>query len=222
MKGKVADGMVYVFDPQVDDWIIKNPTAEEPMPGTKLGLLTVREFRGRSISDTLWSDIRALQSIEQLLFQFQTAGVRYAFRRVWEGGHEGQSAHYAGLAFDVGYGLDTKTQMRMARHALSRGGFDRVEPPFITPGWLHVEKDIAPASGLRGGYPRLKQGMRGVHVFVLQDALLLKGQSEGGLTGCFSAATAADLRRFQSMRRLQVTGEADSDTWRALMQLPGR
>ncbi len=212
--------MVYVFDPQLDDWIIKNPAADDPMPGTTLGLLTVRAFRGRSISDTLWSDLRALQSIEQLLSQFRSVGVRYAFRRVWEGGHDGQSAHYTGLAFDVGHGLDTKTQMRIARLALSRSGFDRVEPPFSTPGWLHAEKSIAPAAGLRGGYPRLKQGMRGVHVFVLQDALLLSGQSEGGLTGCFSAATASDVRRFQAARRLHVTGEADSDTWRALMQQP--
>ncbi len=212
--------MVYVFDPQLEDWIIKNPAADDPMPGTRLGLLTVRAFRGRSISDTLWSDIRALQAIEQLLAQIRTQNVRYAFRRVWEGGHDGQSAHYAGLAFDLGHSLDTNTQMRIARLALSHG-FERVEPPFSTPGWLHVEKSLAPAAGIHGGYPRLKQGMRGVHVFVLQDALLLAGHSEGGLTGCFSAATASDVRRFQASHRLHITGEADAETWRALMPQAG-
>ncbi len=210
--------MVYVFDPQSGEWIAKTLLPDDPMPGTKFGLLTVRAFQGRSASDILWTDIRALRALEQLLAMIEPLTVRYAFRRLKEGGHEGESAHYAGLAFDIGYKLDTPTQMRLTRLALSRCGFDRVEPPFSTPGWLHVEKSIAPAAGLHGCYPRLKQGMRGVHVFVLQDALLLYSPTEGGLTGCFSPATAADVRRFQASRKLKVTGEVDAETWRALMQ----
>ena len=30
---------------------------------------------------------------------------RYAFKRIWEGGHGKQSQHYAGVAFDVGQAL---------------------------------------------------------------------------------------------------------------------
>lgn len=209
--------MVYVFDPQAGDWIIRNPAPDDPMPGTRTGRISVRAFRGRSKSDTLWSDLRALAALERLLALISPAAVRYAFRRVREGGHEGQSAHYAGLAFDVGHKLSTQTQMQYTRLALLHCGFDCVEPPFSTPGWLHVEKRIAQPAGLYGGYPRLKQGMRGVHVFVLQDALLQASPAKGGLTGCFSAATTADLRQFQAAHGITATGETDAATWRALM-----
>lgn len=210
--------MVYVFDPRLGEWIMENPMPDDPIPGTKHGLLTVRALRGRSVSGILWSDLRALDALQTLLALAAPHTVRYAFRRLGEGAHTGQSAHYAGLAFDIGHKLDPEEQMRLASLALERCGFDRVEPLFTTPGWLHVEKQIAQPACIRGGYPSLRQGARGVHVFVLQDALLLHGMAEGGLTGCFSAATAADVRRFQNLRRLSVTGEADCATWRALMQ----
>lgn len=212
--------MVYVFDSRLGEWIMKNSMPDDPIPGTKHGLLTVRALRGRSVSGILWSDLRALEALETLLALAAPHTVRYAFRRMGERAHSGQSAHYAGLAFDIGHKLDSQEQMRLASLALRRCGFERVEPLVTTPGWLHVEKQIEQPVCMSGGYPSLCQGARGVHVFVLQDALLLQGMAAGGLTGCFSAATAADVRRFQNVRGLPVTGEVDCATWRALMQTP--
>ena len=208
--------MVCVFDPAAGEWIMRDPRPEEPMPGSARGLLTVRAFRGKSVSPLLWTDLRAILAAEELLHASKQP-VRYAFRRVSEGSHVGQSPHYAGLAFDIGYRLDGATQLSIARHALSRAGFGYVEPLFTTPGWVHAENRILPPASLCGGYPCLKQGMRGVHVFVLQDALLVKGCGSGGLTGCFSPSTAADVRRFQQESRLPVTGVVDGATWQALM-----
>jgi len=208
--------MVYVFDPQSGDWLSRELSSDDPMPGSG-GILTVGMFRGRSNSDALWSDLRAIAAASALLKAAKPFTVRYAFRRPSEGGHAGQSPHYAGLAFDIGNRLTAAEQLRLARTALYHAGMDAVEPLFTTPGWVHAEKRILPPAAA-GGYPHLGQGARGVHVFVLQDALILHGFASGGLTGCFSAATAADLRRFQRANILPVTGETDGPTWQQLMK----
>lgn len=209
--------MVFVFDPKSGDWIMRDLRPEEPMPGSINGLLSVSAFRGKSESPILWSDIRAIAAAEKLMAHAKHP-VRYAFRRVSEGGHVGQSPHYAGLAFDFGYRLNSASQLSLARSALGVAGFQSVEPLFTTPGWVHAEKSILPPASLCGGYPRIEQGARGVHVFVLQDALLLHGLCSSGLTGCFSASTAADVRRFQQKNDLPATGVVDGATWQALMK----
>ncbi len=209
--------MVFVFDPKSGDWIIRDLRPEEPMPGSINGLLTVRAFRGKSESPILWTDIRAVAAAEKLLSGAKYP-VRYAFRRVSEGAHVGQSPHYAGLAFDFGYNLNSISQLSLARRALTGAGFQSVEPLFTTPGWVHAEISILSPASLCGGYPRIEQGMRGVHVFVLQDALLQHGFSSSGLTGCFSAPTAADVRRFQQKNGLPATGIVDGATWQGLMK----
>ena len=209
--------MVFVFDPQSGDWIIRDLRPEEPMPGSTNGLFTVRAFRGKSESPILWTDIRAVAAVEKLLSGSKHP-IRYAFRRVSEGSHVGQSPHYAGLAFDFGYNLNSTSQLLLARRALMVAKFQSVEPLFTTPGWVHAEISILPPASLFGGYPRIEQGVRGVHVFVLQDALLQHGLSSSGLTGCFSASTASDVRRFQLKSGLNVTGVADGPTSQALMK----
>ena len=210
--------MVFVFDPQSGEWIIRDPRPEEPMPGSINGLLSVRAFRGKSESPIIWTDVRAVAAAEKLMAYQKKCPVRYAFRRVAEGSHVGQSPHYAGLAFDFGYHLTSGSQLSIARCALGTAGFQSIEPLFTTPGWVHAEKSILPPASLCGGYPRLEQGMLGVHVFVLQDALLLHGFSSSGLTGCFSASTAADVRRFQRQRGLPISGVVDGATWQLLMK----
>ncbi|HWR24055.1 MAG TPA: peptidoglycan-binding domain-containing protein [Feifaniaceae bacterium] len=209
--------MVFVFDPKSGDWIMRDLKPEEPMPGSINGMLTVRAFRGKSESPILWTDIRAVAAAEKLMISAKHP-VRYAFRRVSEGGHVGQSPHYAGLAFDFGYNLNSASQLSIARRALAAAGFQSVEPLFMTPGWVHAEISVLPPASLCGGYPRIDPGMRGVHVFVLQDALIQHGLSSSGLTGCFSASTAADVRRFQQKNGLPATGAADGATWQALMK----
>ncbi len=213
--------MVYIFDSSGCEWIIRDAAPDDPMPGTVRGSITVREFLGPSQANTFWSDLRALKALQKLqdLAVSLDTRVRYAFRSASEGTHTGQSAHYAGLAFDIGRNLTTKEQMRLMRLALDRCGFDRVEPPYATPGWLHVEKSVAPPAGMLGGYPTLREGDKGVHVLLLQDVLRLHGLTEGALTGCFSGATLHNLRRFQQQKGMRVTGVADGETWHALMRV---
>lgn len=208
--------MVYVFDPGIDGWLITDAAPDAPMPGTKRGLMRVGDFCTAAASSIVWSDARALQALELLLLYAAPAPLRYAFRRMEENAHSGQSAHYAGLAFHLGQRLGEKAQARLVRLALDICGFERVEPPFLTPGWVHVEKHIAPPAGLHGGYPQLVQGQKGVHVMLLQDALRLEGYLTHGLNGMFTSATRRDLACYQQARGLHVTGKADSATWQAL------
>lgn len=75
----------------------------ESMPYNTNKTLTVREFRGASSSNTLWTTKKVMQAWnKQRELYGASIPVEYAFRRPWEGGHGTQSQHYAGTAFDVG------------------------------------------------------------------------------------------------------------------------
>ncbi|MDR1619313.1 MAG: peptidoglycan-binding protein [Clostridiales bacterium] len=216
--------MVYVFDFSNGEWIMKDAAPGDPMPGTCRHSISVAEFLGPCRTDICWSDLGALKALQKLQDYGTPADtrVRYAFRRAADGAHKGQSAHYAGLAFDVGKRLTTREQTRLMRIALERCGFDRVEPPYSTPGWLHVEKRVAPPASMLGEYPTLRERDKGVHVLLLQDVLSLHGFYKGMLTGVFSPATASELMRFQKEGHMGITGIADGETWHALMQTPGK
>lgn len=217
--------MVYIYDSANNEWIVREAAPGDPLPGTVRGSVTVAEFLGPCRTDILWSDLRALKALQRLQDCSPTIDtrVRCAFRRLSEGVYTGQSAHYAGLAFDIGKNLTTKEQQKLMAAALERCGFDRVEPPYATPGWLHVEKQIAPPASALGEYPVLREGDEGVHVLLLQDALSLLGFHRGMLTGKFGAHTAAALRDFQRQAGLRqagirITGVSDGDTWHALLR----
>ena len=73
------------------------------MPYNSNRTLLVSEFRGKSESDILWTDLRTMQSWNSFRYLYgKPISVGFAFRRPWEGGHSNLSQHYAGLAFDVG------------------------------------------------------------------------------------------------------------------------
>ena len=64
----------------------------DSMPYNTNRTLTVREFRGSSRSNTLWTTKRAMQAWNS--FRYIYGGpipVGYAFKRPWEGGHGSQS-----------------------------------------------------------------------------------------------------------------------------------
>lgn len=214
--------MIYVFDKNENKWIVRDAAPYEPMPGTIRGSLTVKEFMGHGYSSVLWSDLRALKALQKLqdLAAPIEMRVRAGFRRVADNTHSGQSAHCAGLAFDVGNSLTTKEQMLLSRIAVTQCGFDKVEPPYTTPGWLHVEKQIAPPASLKGVYPLLKEGDEGVHTLLLQDTLIMHGFLPLTLTGRFNSDTKSALTRFQKKNGLNVTGMADNESWNELMKVP--
>ena len=77
-----------------------NRSENEAMPYNTNGTLRVREFRGSSRSNTLWTTrntMRAWKSTRYLYGGPITVG--FAFKRPWEGGHGLQSQHYARIGF---------------------------------------------------------------------------------------------------------------------------
>lgn len=100
----------------------------ESMPYNTNRTLTVKEFRGSSNSNTLWTTKRTMTSWNTQRFMFGTSiPVGYAFKRPWEGGHGNQSQHYAGTAFDVGQNLSASGRLAMRNLAESSGIWTYVE-----------------------------------------------------------------------------------------------
>ncbi len=64
----------------------------EPMPYNTNATLKVREFRGSSKSNTLWTTKRTMQSWNSQRYIFGSSiSVGFAFKRPYEGGHGNQS-----------------------------------------------------------------------------------------------------------------------------------
>ena len=79
-------------------------TLGQPMPYVNNSWLTVKEFRGSSRSTILWTSKRVMRNFYNTRARFGGGiYVGYAFKRIFEGGHSGQSQHYAGGAFDTGH-----------------------------------------------------------------------------------------------------------------------
>lgn len=78
----------------------------DPMPYVYDRTMLVREFRGSSRSSVLWTTNAAMEAWNATRRAYGAPiPFRYAFKRIWEGGHGKQSQHYAGVSFDVGQAL---------------------------------------------------------------------------------------------------------------------
>lgn len=94
----------------------------EAMPYNTNRSLLVREFRGSSKSQTLWTEKRAMQSWNSQRYIWGAPiPVGFAFKRPWEGGHGQQSQHYAGVAFDVAQTWNNEQRARLRNSAISSG-----------------------------------------------------------------------------------------------------
>ncbi len=158
----------------------------EPMPYNTNGTLKVREFRGSSNSQTLWTTKRAMQSFNAQRYIYgRPIPFGFAFKRPWEGGHGSQSQHYAGVAFDVGQILSNEERNRLRNSAISSGIWSYVEPETLTPTWVHFDKRFGkPACGT-AGYMQIKRGSISTYVLIAQDDLNTLGFRAGGLDGIF-------------------------------------
>ena len=110
-----------------------NRNLNDPMPYSKDRYLTVKEFRGSSKSDTIWADRRAIEAFNKLRTLYgRPIKVGYAFKRITEGGHTGQSQHYAGTAFDIAQNLSTAEKINTIANkyypGLSRGIYKKEGP----------------------------------------------------------------------------------------------
>lgn len=192
----------------------------ESMPYITGRTLTVGEFQGSSRSNLIWSDTRVMESWNNFRRIWgRPIFVGYAFKRIWEGGHAGQSQHYAGTAFDMGQNLDSATRNRLRAAAINSGAWSYVEPAYLTPTWVHIDRRLGPPACPGGGYPRLATGSRGIYVLVLQDALNALGHTGSGLDGYFGSGTRSAVVNFQRAQGLSANGVVDCNTWRRLTSL---
>ena len=181
--------------------------------------LRVREFRGASSSQVLWTDRRTMEAWVRFRAMWGSPiFVPYAFKRIGEGGHSDQSQHYAGTSFDVAQNLDNASRARMRSMAASSGLWTYVEPVAISPTWVHFDKRATPPA-CSAGYPMLRQGSISNYVAVLQDALETIGLVKIGIDGYFGPLTANTVRTFQQQQGLTVDGVVGCQTWARLTKL---
>lgn len=191
----------------------------EPMPYNTNGTLRVKEFRGSSKSNILWSDKRTMQAWNSQRYIYGAPiNVGFAFKRPYEGGHGSQSQHYAGTAFDVGQGL-TNAQRRVLRNSAQNSGvWTYVEPVSLSPTWVHFDRRFGSPACSSGGFPLIRRGTRGNYVCIAQDDLNTLGYRTGGLDGVFGEQTYNAVKRYQNSRGLIADGIVGCNTWRSLQE----
>lgn len=191
----------------------------EVMPYNANGTLRVREFRGSSRSNILWTTKRTMQSWNSQRYIYgRPISVGFAFKRPYEGGHGNQSQHYAGVAFDVGQNLSQPNRNILWNSAKNSGVWAYVEPQVLTPSWVHFDKRFGKPACSTGGYPQLQRGSISNYVCIAQDDLNTLGFSTGGLDGVFGQATQNAVIAYQRRKGLIADGIVGCNTWMALQE----
>ena len=189
----------------------------QAMPYNTNNTLTVREFKARSVSQTLWTTRNTMLAWNAQRYIYGAPiYVGAAFRRPWENAHGLQSQHYAGVAFDVGQILTAEQRQVLYNSARNSGVWSYVEPIGQTPLWVHFDKRTFPPACITGGYPTISRGSKGVYVLVAQDGLNTLGFSTQGLDGIFGTNTRNAVLRFQASRGLVNDGIIGCNTWKEL------
>ena len=125
----------------------------EAMPYNANRTLKVKEFRGSSKSNILWTDKRTMQAWNSQRYIYgRPIPVGFAFKRPWEGGHGNQSQHYAGTAFDVGQGWTNAQRNALRNSAINSKIWSYVEPISLSPTWVHFDKRFGTPYCSSGGY----------------------------------------------------------------------
>lgn len=189
----------------------------DPMPYVYDRTMLVGEFRGSSNSSVLWTTNATMESWNATRRAYGAPiPFRYAFKRIWEGGHGRQSQHYAGVAFDVGQALSQSERNEIWNIANDLAVWVYVEPISLTPTWVHFDKRYGnPACS--AGYPVVRSGSRGVYVLILQDALNALGYTTYTLDGIFGNNTRNALMAFQRENGLTADGISGCRTWTRLV-----
>ena len=191
----------------------------EAMPYNANRTLKVKEFRGSSKSNILWTDKRTMQAWNSQRYIYgKPIPVGFAFKRPWEGGHGNQSQHYAGTAFDVGQGWTNAQRNALRNSAINSKIWSYVEPISLSPTWVHFDKRFGTPACSSGGYPLIRQGSRGNYVCIAQDDLNTLGYKTGGLDGVFGEQTTNAVKRYQRSRGLTSDGIIGCNTWRSLQE----
>ena len=210
---------IIVFNNDTDRIETYYRNLSDPMPYNTNKTLTVREFRGSSGSNTLWTTKRTMQSWNSQRYIWgKPINVGFAFKRPFEGGHGAQSQHYAGVAFDVGQLLSNTQRNLLRNSAVNSGVWSYVEPASISPTWVHFDKRFGTPACSTGGYPQLKRGSVSNYVLIAQDDLNTLGFRTGGLDGIFGVQTRNAVIQYQTSRGLSADGIIGCNTWRSLQE----
>lgn len=111
----------------------------ETMPYATPNTLTVREFRGSSNSNLMWTTKYFMEDWNELRKLWgKPIKVGYAFKRIWQAGHAGMSQHYAGLAMDIAQNLSNTERDNLRNLAIDSRLFTYVEPKVLTPTWVRI------------------------------------------------------------------------------------
>jgi hypothetical protein len=120
---------ILIFNNDSDRMEIYYKEESDAMPYNTNGTLKVKEFRGSSKSNILWTTKRCMQSWNSQRYIYgNPISVGFAFKRPYEGGHGNQSQHYAGVAFDVGQTLSSTQRNILWQSANNSGVWSYVEP----------------------------------------------------------------------------------------------
>ena len=191
----------------------------DSMPYNENGTLKVREFRGSSNSNILWTDKRTMETWNRQRARYgKGIPVGFAFKRPWEGAHSTFSQHYAGTAFDVGQALSSSERNALYNSAKNSGYWSYVEPQADTPTWVHFDKRYGTPSCSYGGYPLITYGSVGIYVMIAQDDLNTLGYETGGFDGIFGNITLKSTKEYQRRVGLTVDGIIGCNTWRSLQE----
>lgn len=207
---------IYIYNNDSKAMEVYEREENQVMPYVYNNSLRVSEFRGSSNSNILWSDKRTMTTWAEFRdFYGSPIFVGFAFKRIWEGGHSDQSQHYAGTAFDTGQNLGDIQTEQLRQSALNFGKWSYVEPAYLAPTWVHVDKRNE-NSACVAGYPALRRGNRSNYVLILQDALNAIGYTGSGLDGVFGGSTEEAVRKFQRDSGLIADGFVGCLTWTEL------
>jgi len=122
----MAKILVYNNDTNRMETYIRGESAS--MPYNTNGTLKVREFRGSSKGNILWTDKRTMLGWNSQRYIWGgPIPVGFAFKRPYEGGHGSQSQHYAGTAFDVAQTFTPARRNALRNSAINSGIWSYVE-----------------------------------------------------------------------------------------------
>lgn len=207
---------VFIYDTEKNRLSAYNRSLNDAMPYIQNRYLTVKEFRGKSKSNILWTTKQAMEAFNITRQRWKKPiYVGYAFRRIYEGGHGYQSQHYAGVSFDVAQTASVSDRKKLNQLATKLGVWRYVEPISMTPTWVHFDRRYG-KSACSAGFPTLGYGSQGVYVFILQDALNTLGYKTGGLDGKFYTQTQQALANYQRNNGLNVSYVSDCATWQSI------
>ena len=210
---------LFVYDAFNNRFYTYDLNENDPMPYSYDSTLKLREFRGSSGANVLWTTTAAMEAWNLTRRTYgKSIPVGYAFKRIWEGGHGTTSQHYAGVAFDVGQRSTAAERRKIYRAAVRSGAWGYVEPMSMTPTWVHFDRRYGkPAcAGSTAGYPTLRRGSRSTYVLILQDALNALGYSTNTLDGIFGHATESALKACQRRFGLRADGVCGCATWKKI------